>query len=214
MDFLDDQLQQYANQHSSQEPELLHQLNRETHEKVLQPRMLSGHFQGRFLSMVSHMLQPKTILEIGTYTGYAALCLAEGLADGGTLHTIDKNDELEPHITKYFERSPLGKKIHMHWGDALEVIPKLNLQPDLVFIDADKENYSNYLDLVLPHMPVGGHILADNVLWSGKVLHEANPKDKETQALQAFNQKVAQHKELDKVLLPIRDGLFLIRKTA
>ncbi|MGB0166570.1 MAG: O-methyltransferase [Luteibaculum sp.] len=214
MEFLDPKLQDYADKHSSQEPETLAKLNRETWEKVLQPRMLSGHFQGRFLSMISHMLQPSYILEIGTYTGYSALCLAEGLKDQGELHTIDLNDELEPYVNKYFELGDKKNQIKMHWGNALEIIPQLPNNLDLVFIDADKENYSNYLDLILPKLRLGGHILADNVLWSGKVLQAPEKNDKETAGLQHFNQKVAEDHRLEKVLLPIRDGLFLIRKTA
>lgn len=212
MEFLDINLQDYADKHSSSEPELLQKLNRETYQKVLQPRMLSGHFQGRMLSMISHMLRPKCIIEIGTYTGYSALCMAEGLPEDGVLHTIDINDELQGYVEKYFSESPHSNKLKMHWGNALEIIPKLNAKPDLVFIDADKDNYNNYLDLILPMMPIGGHILADNVLWSGKVLTQPKPNDKETIGLQAFNDRVAADPRLDKVLLPIRDGLFLIRK--
>ncbi|TXC78450.1 O-methyltransferase [Luteibaculum oceani] len=212
MEFLDNKLQEYANNHSSKEPQLLYELNRETYQKVLQPRMLSGHFQGRLLSMISHMLKPKNILEIGTYTGYSALCMAEGLQKGGELHTIDLNDELQPYLEKYFGKSEFGNQIKMHWGNALEIIPKIKCEFDLVFIDADKENYSAYLEIIWDKLPVGAHILADNVLWSGKVLEPAKPKDKDTIGLQRFNKEVAENPKLEKVLLPIRDGLFLMRK--
>lgn len=213
MDFIDQQIQEYADHHSSPEPQLLQDLSRETMQKVLQPRMLSGHFQGRVLSMISHMLNPKCILEIGTYTAYATLCLSEGLAKDGVLHTIDINDELEVYIKKYIAQSDKKDQIHYHIGNALDLIPQLNIQPDLVFIDADKENYSAYLELLLPLMPVGSHIIADNVLWSGKILHEAKKNDKETKGLQDFNALVQSKENLEKVLLPIRDGLFLMRKT-
>jgi caffeoyl-CoA O-methyltransferase len=212
MDFLDPEIDQYAQNHSQKEPELLKELNRETWTKVLQPRMLSGHLQGRTLSFLSKIVQPKAILEIGTYTGYSALCLAEGLADDGELHTIDKNEELESMIRSYFKRSGLEKKLHLHLGNAMEIIPALNKKWDMVFIDADKENYSNYFDLVIDNLRPGGLILADNVLWSGKVLHEADAKDEETKALQTFNKIVSTDARVEALLLPIRDGLMALRK--
>jgi caffeoyl-CoA O-methyltransferase len=212
MDFLDPEIDQYAQNHSQKEPELLKELNRETWTKVLQPRMLSGHLQGRTLSFLAKLVQPKAILEIGTYTGYSALCLAEGLADDGELHTIDKNEELESMIRSYFKRSGLEKKLHLHLGNAMEIIPALNKKWDMVFIDADKENYSNYFDLVIDNVRPGGLILADNVLWSGKVLHEADAKDEETKALQTFNKIVSNDARVEALLLPIRDGLMALRK--
>lgn len=212
MDFLDPAIDQYAQNHSQQEPELLRELNRETWTKVLQPRMLSGHLQGRTLSFLAKIMQPKAILEIGTYTGYSALCLAEGLTDGGELHTIDKNEELETMIRSYFKRSGFQDKLHLHIGNALQIIPKLKKEWDMVFIDADKENYSNYFDLVIENVRPGGLILADNVLWSGKVLHEADAKDEETKALQIFNETVSNDSRVEALLLPIRDGLMALRK--
>lgn len=212
MDFLDPAIDQYAQNHSQQEPELLRELNRETWTKVLQPRMLSGHLQGRTLSFLAKIMQPKAILEIGTYTGYSALCLAEGLTDGGELHTIDKNEELETMIRSYFKRSGFQDKLHLHIGNALQIIPKLKKEWDMVFIDADKENYSNYFDLVIENVRPGGLILADNVLWSGKVLHEADAKDEETKALQIFNETVSNDSRVEALLLPIRDGLMALRR--
>jgi caffeoyl-CoA O-methyltransferase len=212
MDFLDPEIDQYAQNHSQEEPELLQKLNRETWTKVLQPRMLSGHLQGRTLSFLSKLIQPKAILEIGTYTGYSALCLAEGLAEGGELHTIDINEELEPMIRRYFAATDHVEKLHLHIGNALEIIPSLQKTWDLVFIDADKENYSGYFNLVVEKVRKGGLMIADNVLWSGKVLHEADPKDEETKALQNFNEMVANDPRVEALLLPIRDGLMLLRK--
>jgi len=168
MDFLPKKIDEYVISHSQSEPELLQQLNRETWQKVLQPRMLSGHFQGRVLSMLSKLIKPKYILEIGTYTGYSALCLVEGMQNSGELHTIDINEELHDFQRKYFDRSGFGKQIIQHTGDALEIIPTLDMQFDLVFIDADKHNYPNYLELVLPKLSKGSVILSDNVLWSEK----------------------------------------------
>jgi caffeoyl-CoA O-methyltransferase len=203
MDFLDPEIDQYAQQHSQQEPELLQELNRETWTKVLQPRMLSGHLQGRTLSFLAKLIQPTSILEIGTYTGYSALCLAEGLTENGELHTIDKNEELERIIKRYFDQSPFSEKLIPHIGNALEIIPTLDKVWDMVFIDADKENYSNYFDLVIGSVRQGGLIIADNVLWSGKVLKEADAKDEETRALQAFNTKFSSDERVEPLLLPI-----------
>ena len=211
MHFISEELEQYVEQHSQQEPELLVQLFRETHQKVLQPRMLSGHFQGRVLSMLSKIIAPKTILEIGTYTGYAALCLAEGLTKNGILHTIDIKEELVAIQKKYFDLSPWKNQIKPHLGNALEIIPTLNTTFDLVFIDADKENYIHYFNVIVPMMNPGGIILSDNVLWSGKVLEELNPKDTSTNILVAYNQIINQDPRVETVLLPIRDGLTVTR---
>lgn len=213
MDFLPENLSAYAENHSSTEPELLARLNRETWSKVLMPRMLSGHLQGRFLSLISHLIRPKRILEIGTYTGYSALCMAEGLAADGELHTIDINEELEPMIRSYFQQSDKSSQLHLHMGHALEIIPTLKGTFDLVFIDADKENYSHYFDLVIDRVSTGGLIVADNVLWSGKVTDSAAlAKDEETAALDAFNQKVHADPRVEHLLLPLRDGLMMARK--
>jgi caffeoyl-CoA O-methyltransferase len=212
MNFIDPSIDQYASDHTSPESELLHQLNRETHMKVLQPRMLSGHFQGRLLSMISHMVKPKFILEIGTYTGYSALCLAEGLQKEGKLLTIDIDEELETRCRQFFDQSDYGQAIEMHIGNAQDIIPTISDQIDLVFIDADKDNYQTYFDLCLPKLSTGGFMLIDNVLWSGKVLTPADSKDKDTAALQAFNNALVQDDRVEQVLLPVRDGLTLVRK--
>lgn len=211
MHFLSEELENYVAEHSENEPQLLQELDRETHVKVLQPRMLSGHFQGRVLSILSKIIQPTTILEIGTYTGYSALCLAEGLAKNGKLHTIDINEELQEMQQRYFNASLYGKNIIPHIGNALEIIPTINETFDLVFIDADKENYSNYFDLVIDKMKPGGIILSDNVLWSGKVLTDAKPNDKSTIAIKDYNKKLKEDPRVETVLLPIRDGLTVSR---
>ena len=213
MHFISEELEDYAALHSANEPELLKTLNKETHQKILQPRMLSGHFQGRVLSLLSKLVNPRHILEIGTYTGYATLCMAEGLQKDGTIDTLDNNEELFDFQRKYFDMSPYGKQIFQHLGNALDIIPTLNKKFDLVFIDADKINYANYYDLVIDKVRSGGFIIADNVLWSGKVLEKYRKKlDKDTEALLAFNQKVQQDERVENVLLPIRDGLLVIRK--
>ena len=213
MDFLDPKLSAYAESHTTGENALLQKLNRDTYANVLIPRMLSGHLQGRVLSMFSNMIQPKTILEIGTYTGYSALCLAEGLATGGKLITIDINEELEDMVRSYFEESPYRNQIDFRVGNAMDIIPTIDTEIDMVFIDADKPNYSNYFDLVLPKMRNGGIIIADNVLWSGKVINDEQlQKDEDTKALNAFNQKVMNHPDVENVLMPVRDGLMVIRK--
>lgn len=213
MEFLPKNIDLYTEEHTEKESALLNALNRDTHLNVLQPRMLSGHIQGRILSMFSKMISPKCILEIGTYTGYAALCLAEGLSADGVLHTIDINEELEPRIRKYFDQSPYKSQLHLHIGNAMEIIPALNIQPNLVFIDADKENYSNYFDLLIDHLPKGAFIIADNVLWSGKVTDKKElEQDEETQALDSFNKKVQADERVDNVLFPVRDGLMVMRK--
>jgi len=210
MDFIDSSIQKYAEDHSSPESDLLRKINRDTHAHVLMPRMLSGHLQGRMLSMISHMVRPSVILEIGTYTGYSALCLAEGLKPEGKLITIDINEELETSVRKNFNESGFDNRIDYRIGNAVEIIPTLNERFDLVFIDADKENYSRYYDLVINHVPLGGYILADNVLWSGKVLNEK--PDKDTRAIKEFNHKVHIDSRVENVLLPVRDGIMVIRK--
>lgn len=206
-----DELSQYLELTCEPEPELLRQINRETHLKVLKPRMLSGHYQGRVLSMLSKLIAPRRILEIGTYTGYATLCLAEGLTEGGEIHTIEVNPELEDMIRNNFSRSPLASKIKLHTGDARTIIPELNETWDLVFIDADKANNATYYDLVFEKVRFGGLILTDNVLWSGKVL-EKGLADKDTSIIDQFNHKVAADPRVEKLILPIRDGVFVIRK--
>jgi predicted O-methyltransferase YrrM len=211
MHFISEELENYVAQHSQVEPELLVKLNKETHQKVLQPRMLSGHFQGRVLSMLSKLIMPQAILEIGTYTGYATLCLAEGLQPGGTLDTIDVNEELVDFQKKYFDASIYKTQIIQHLGHAMDIIPTLNKQFDLVFIDADKENYIHYFNLVVPMMPSGGIILSDNVLWSGKVLEELKPNDKSTKILTTYNKLLNEDDRVETVLLPIRDGLTVTR---
>ena len=211
MDFIPKEIREYSLSHTTKENELLAKLNRETWAKVMIPRMLSGHLQGRLLSMYSKMLAPKNILEIGTYTGYSALCLAEGLAQNGKLHTIDHNEEVTSFSRKYFELSDYKNNIVQHLGNALEIISKIDVEFQLIFIDADKENYCNYYNLVIEKLTVGGYIIADNVLWSGKVLNP-NEEDNETQALRAFNQRIQEDNRIENILLPIRDGLMLCRK--
>ncbi|MFO7978900.1 MAG: O-methyltransferase [Bacteroidales bacterium] len=202
----------YASRMSTAESEVLKKLNRNTHARVLRPRMLSGHLQGRFLELISRLKAPRVILEIGTYTGYSAICLAQGLAPGGVLHTIDHNPELEDFSTSFFNQAGLSDSIRLHVGEALDIIPTIEDIPELVFIDADKENYIRYFDLVIERMPRGGIILADNVLWSGKVLEPAASGDKETLALQQFNEYVAAHPAVTSLLLPFRDGLMILEK--
>jgi len=211
MHFISETLEDYVAAHSENEPALLAALNKETHQKILQPRMLSGHFQGRVLSILSKLIRPKAILEIGTYTGYAALCLAEGLAENGTLDTIDINEELFDFQRKYFDQSEWKDQIHQHLGNALEIIPGLNKKFDLVFIDADKENYINYFQMIVPLMNKGGVILSDNVLWSGKILETVKANDKSTKILLEYNQLLKDDPRVETVLLPIRDGLTVSR---
>lgn len=212
MEFLPAAIEAYALAHTSAESPLLAQLNRETHAKVLQSRMLSGHLQGRLLSLLSTMLRPRRILEIGTYTGYSALCLAEGLTDDGLLTTIDVNEELETFTRSYFEQSPFAKKIDFRIANAVTLIPTLNDTFDLVFIDADKLNYGLYYDLVFDKVRSGGVIIADNVLWSGKIIQTEKKPDKDTQALLDFNQKIHHDPRVSNVLLPVRDGLMVLWK--
>ena len=204
--------EEYITAHSDSEPDYLAKLNRITHLRMINPRMLSGHFQGRVMTMFCHMIQPKTVLEIGTFTGYSALTMAEGMPEDGILHTIDYDDELESFLKGVFAGSEHGHKIRLHIGDALTEIDKLNDTFDLVFIDADKEEYLAYYEAVLPKVRNGGYILADNTLWDGKVLKPVDPKDRETIAIMKFNDFIAKDPRIEKVLLPIRDGLTLIRK--
>lgn len=212
MQFIPEKLDDYVVKHSQDEPELLQHLNRETYQKIMQPRMLSGHFQGRVLSMISKLVNPKNILEIGTYTGYSALCLAEGMQSDGELHTIDIDEELYAFQRKYFDKSEFGHQIHQHLGNALEIIPKLNIPFDLVFIDADKENYSNYFNCVIDKLNSGGIILSDNVLWSGKVIEPLQADDTATKALIEYNTLLKVDKRVETLMLPIRDGLTISRK--
>jgi caffeoyl-CoA O-methyltransferase len=190
----------------------LQQLSRETHQKILQPRMLSGHYQGRVLSMFSKLLSPKSILEIGTYTGYSALCLAEGLRTNGVLHTIDINEELVDFQRKYFDKSQHGHQIHQHLGDALQIIPTFETHFDIVFIDADKDNYAKYFQLIIDRLNPGGIILSDNVLWSGKVVEPLQKDDRSTEALMAYNKLLKEDARIETIVLPIRDGLTVSRK--
>ena len=211
MEFIDPLLDKYVCEHTANESDLLKKINRETHLEVLQPRMLSGHFQGRVLSMFSKMIRPERILEIGTYTGYSALCLAEGLTPNGKLVSIDINEELAARVKGYFDESPYSQQIDYLIGDAMTIIPNLKSQFDIVFIDADKSNYINYYHLVFPMVKVGGYIIADNVLWSGKVI-DPSQHDKDTSLLREYNQLVHQDDRVEEVLFPIRDGLMIARK--
>lgn len=211
MEFLPELIQQYAENHSDKESDLLHKIAAETQKDVAMSRMISGHYQGRFLAMISAMIQPKLILEIGTYTGYSALCMAEHLAENGKIITIDKNNELENRVRGYFSESKYNNQIDYQIGNALEIIPKLEeTNFDIVFIDADKINYSVYYDLIFDKVKPGGFIIADNVLWSGKVVEEK--KDKKTEAIKAFNQKINEDIRVENLLLAIRDGLMIARK--
>ncbi len=211
MHFISEELEDYIERHSEKEPELLAALNKETYQKVLLPRMLSGHFQGRVLSMLSKLIRPTNILEIGTYTGYSALCLCEGMQDDGAMHTIDIKEELVDFQRKYFDKSPWGNQITQHLGEALTIIPTLDLKFDLVFIDADKENYLHYYELIVPKMNRGGIILSDNVLWSGKVVEPLEPNDVSTNVLVEYNAHLKNDPRVETVLLPIRDGLTVSR---
>lgn len=211
MHFLPEELDNYVVKHSQAEPKILQELSRETWQKVLNPRMLSGAFQGRVLSMISKLIQPKSILEIGTYTGYSALCLAEGLSKDGMLYTVDKNEELEELQYKYFQKSDYKNQITQYVGNALDIIPSIDSKFDLVFIDADKSNYMNYFHLIIDKMNKGGVILSDNVLWSGKVVEKLDPKDIDTKILLDYNRLLNEDDRLETVLLPIRDGLTISR---
>lgn len=211
MDITDPQIEKYIEEHCTPETELLHHINRETHLEVMMPRMLSGQVQGRFLSMLSWMMRPKRILEIGTYTGYSGICLAEGLAEGGKLITLDINEELEDRVKGYFEKAGISEKVDFRIGNALEIIPALNEELDMVFIDADKKNYWSYFELVIDKVRSGGVILADNVLWSGKIV-DPEKKDKDTLALREFNRNVQDDPRVENVIIPLRDGITMIRK--
>jgi predicted O-methyltransferase YrrM len=212
MEFISKDLQDYVELHSEEEPELLQQLSKETWQKVLQPRMLSGHYQGRLLSLISKLTKPESILEIGTYTGYSALSLAEGLSPTGQIHTIDRNEELFDLQRKYFDLSGYGPRIIQHLGDARTIIPELKLEFDLIFIDADKISYPAYFELIIDKLKSGGLILSDNVLWSGKVIEKLNPKDKDTKALLHYNRLLKTDPRIETVVLPIRDGFTISRK--
>ncbi len=212
MDFLPENITAYSEKHTSEEPEIVKKLNRATHIEVLQPRMLSGHLQGRLLKMLVQMIKPSRILEIGTYTGYSAICMAEGLDKNGIIHTIDINEELEDITHRFIKEAGFTKQIKQYIGDAVKIIPTINESFDLVFMDADKENYLTYYDLIIEKLSAGSYILADNVLWSGKVTEVAKLNDKETAHLQEFNAQVQMDDRVENILLPIRDGLMLIRK--
>jgi len=209
---IDPEFAEYAKNHTSPESSVLSDLNRETHLKVLFPRMLSGHTQGKLLEMLSEMMQPKNVLEIGTYTGYSAICLSSGLQEGGMLHTIENMPEQEEIISRYFEKAGVDKKVKLHIGEAVDIIPELNITFDLVFIDADKENYLNYYNLVYDKLSQGGFIIADNALWGGKVFSDHKTADKETSGIIEFNDYVQKDKRVENFLLPFRDGLMIIRK--
>ena len=209
--FINKDIFEYSEKYSQQEPKILQELNRETHLKVLNPRMLSGFFQGRLLSIISKLIKPKKVLEIGTYTGYSAICIAEGMNKNGIIHTIDKNEELNTIQKKYFKKSGLENNIIQYNGCALDIIPKIEEKFDLIFIDADKENYINYFNLVIDKLNNNGVILADNVLWSGKVINSED-HDLTTNVLREFNKSVNNDNRVETILLPIRDGISIIRK--
>ncbi|MDP3353315.1 MAG: class I SAM-dependent methyltransferase [Flavobacteriaceae bacterium] len=211
MDIVSSKIEQYIEDCSSDEPQLLKELNQETWQKVLNPLMLSGAYQGRLLSMISKIKQPQTILEIGTYTGYATLCLAEGLVENGMIHTIDINEELAQIQSKYFQKTPFTNQIKQHIGEALQIIPRLDVKFDLVFIDADKVNYANYFHAIINKMNKGAIILSDNVLWKGKVIEPIAKNDIDTPALVAYNKLLKEDPRIETVLLPIRDGLTISR---
>lgn len=209
---LKQEIEEYIINHTSPEDPVLSELSRETHIKVINPRMLSGHPQGKILEFISKMISPQKILEIGTYTGYSAICLSKGLKPGGELHTIEKNDELTTLQTIYFKKSGFDKQISQHVGDAMKIIPNLNHSWDLVFIDADKKKYTDFLELVLPNVTKGGIIVTDNVLWDGKVIDKNNEEDPDTIAIKRFNKTVIEHVELETIILPVRDGISIVRK--
>lgn len=212
MHFLPEAIDTYTVKHTQQEPEVLAKLTRETHQKILQPRMLSGHYQGRLLSILSKIVNPSKILELGTYTGYSAICLAEGLKKDGELHTLDINEELQSIQNKYFELSGFRKNIHQHLGEAINILPTLNMKFDLIFMDADKPSYPAYFNLIIDKLNPGGILLTDNVLWSGKVVEPLKRDDESTKALLEYNTLVATDDRLETVMLPIRDGLSLSRR--
>lgn len=205
-------LDDYILAHSDVEPDYLAKINRDTHVKMINPRMCSGHYQGRVLSMFCKMINPRKVLEIGTFTGYSALCIAESLPENGFLHTIEVDDELEDFILENFEKSPFADKIKLHIGKALEIIPTIDETFDLVFMDADKREYWDYFETILPKVKQGGFIIADNTLWDGKVIEEVHPNDKQTIEIIRFNDLIAKDDRVERVILPIRDGLTIIRK--
>lgn len=211
-DLISGDIEAYCEAHTTPESELLYRLNRQTNLETINPRMLSGQLQGRFLTFIARMLRPERILEIGTFTGYSALCLAEGLPETGVLHTVEANEEYEERILQYFDRSHLKDKIRLHIGKAEEVVPQLKENWDLVFIDAEKEDYQTFYDLVFPHVRKGGFILIDNTLWNGKVVHEVAHNDRDTKAVTAFNDFVQKDQRVENLLLPFRDGIMMIEK--
>lgn len=210
--YLQNEIDKYAADHSSEEDELLKELNRETHLKVIHARMISGHPQGKLLEIISKIVNPSNILEIGTFTGYSALCLARGLKPKGMIHTIDKNDELQGISEKFFRKAGLQNQIKIYIGDALEIIPEMNISFELVFIDANKLNYSEYYDLIIDKVSPGGVILADNVLWNNKVVDQHAQKEPETRSILNFNEKIKHDSRVEVIILPLRDGISLIRK--
>lgn len=212
MDFLDEAIEAYIERYTTEESKVLKELNRETYSRVLIPRMLAGHLQGRVISMFSHMIKPTQVLEIGTYTGYSALCWAEGLQDGGQIHTIDINEELEDMVARYIDEAGQKSSVITYLGNAVDIIPSIEQSFDVVYIDADKENYSTYYDLVIDKVRAGGYIIADNVLWSGKVVAPEESRDEDTQALVAYCEKINKDSRVENVLFPIRDGLLVARK--
>ena len=212
MNFLDPKLDDYVVQHSENEPPVLAELNRKTWIEIMNPRMIAGHFQGRVLSMLSHMIKPKFILEVGTFTGYSAICWGEGLQKDGEIHTIDINEELEDLATDYVAKSGLKNQVHFHIGEALDIIPSLKNEWDIVFLDADKSNYLNYYNLVFDRVKSGGYIIADNVLWNGKVIKESTFNENDTKVILEFNTFIQEDARVQNVLFPIRDGLMIIRK--
>mgnify|MGYP001165700201 FL=1 len=211
MEFLPKEIEEYSLSHTSSQSIILEKIENETWQEVLMPRMLSGRQQGRFLSLMSKLVKPKRVLEIGTYTGYSAICISEGLSEHGIIHTIDNNIELKQRVIGYFKESGIINSVKMHWGNALEIIPSINEKWDLVFMDADTDTLTNYFDLIIDKMTIGGIIIADNVLWSGKVINP-NKKDKETYELDKFNKKIANDKRVEHQLLPLRDGLMIAQK--
>lgn len=211
-ELIDPEIESYCESHTTAESELLHRLYRQTHLQTINPRMASGQLQGQFLSLISRMMRPKQILEIGTFTGYSAICLAEGLAEGGVLHTIEINEEYEDRIREYFAQSPDHDKLKLHIGDAKTIVPSLQSPWDLVFVDAEKTDYEAYYDMVLPLVRRGGFLLIDNTLWNSKVIHEVERNDKDTQAILSFNDKVQEDSRVRNLLLPFRDGMMIIEK--
>ena len=212
MDLINSKVTEYIELYTSEESDVLKKLNRETHAKILRPRMLSGQAQGKFLEFISRMIKPEKVLEIGTYTGYSAICLAQGLSETGMLYTIDINEELETFTRPFFKEAGLDNKINYIIGDAVKIIPTINESFDIIFIDADKENYCKYFDLVIDKLKIDGYIIADNVFWSGKIFEEINPKDVETNAVVDFNNKIKNDKRVEQVMLSIRDGIYIARK--